>query len=552
MKLLIAITACHLPSDRAKVQAQRNTWRKDAEGVDIRVFLGRGDSAIAEDEVLLPCGDGYADLPEKVRLMCAYALEHGYDYIFKCDSDVYVQVDRLLNAVPVGHDYVGRLRGPSGNWKAPYASGFAYWLSRKAMQHRVHDPQPTDVVEDRATATILNAAGIKCHPDYRYVVSRSKRNALSDDEGPRRGNQIIAACEYEPDEMYEIHEEWLSTNSKGTIPMIPTGTPYDGICVLVKTLMRDAMLFRCVDSILKFMPGAKLVIVDDGFETRQKIHRYSQLRKMGHYCVWMDFDSGFGAKNNAAIKYYDRPYTLIFSDDFICDEDTANGVLKMLKVLESDSVLGVASGRVDGNPYEGDIVEEVREDGMIHMKLVKPRNAWHDLKGAPFTCCDMTVNYNLVRREVFEHVHWHEEFKIGGDHLLFYQQVKAAGFLTSYVHGVNVRQQGRKPGDVLPQYDEARGRARLALPDLFRRMNWYKFTGLDGRVDTLESVQKWCDDYKDPRSFSDGQQVNRAAVRKHKRAARREKRIAVRAQLMKKRPEIFTKTKKTPPKQGLP
>ncbi len=548
MKLLLAVTACHLPGDRAKVQAQRDTWVKDVEGMDVRFFLGKGGSEIVQDEVMLDCGDGYADLPEKVRLMCKWALDHGYDYIFKCDSDTYVQPQRLLKALPVGHDYCGRLRGPSGTWKSPYASGFGYWLSAKAMKHRVYDAQPDDVVEDRATATILNAAGIKCLHDPRYVVSRSKRNALSDDEGPRRGNVIVAACEYDPDEMHEIHQEWLSTNSKGTRPMMPTGTPFDGICVLVKTLMRDSMMVRCVESILKYMPGAKLVIVDDGFETREKIRYYAALRQMGHYCVWMDFDSGFGAKSNEAIRYYDRPYTLIFSDDFICDEATAEGVLKMLKVLEADERIGVASGRVDGNPYEGDIVEAPREDGLKHLMLVKPGGPWCEVDEVRYLLCDMTVNYNIVRREVFDHVRWHEEFKIGGDHLLFYQQVKAAGFLTAYVHGVNVRQQGRKSGDVLPAYDEARGRARLALPDLFRRMGWYKFTGLDGRVDTLEAVQAWCDNYREPMSLSSGQRIDRAAVRRHKKEAASRARHEKMEALRKKRPEIFTQTKKAPPR----
>lgn len=526
MNLCILTVSCGSPTYRAKVQAQRDTWRKDAEGIDIRVFLGRGSAKLNDDEIILDCDDGYKGLPEKVRLAFAWALENGYEMALRIDDDVYVQPQRLLAGVPVGHDYSGRLRGPSGNWKSPYASGFAYWLSEYAMKVRVNG-NTTDTVEDRATANILAAAHIACHHDDRFVVHKSKRNAVSGDEGPRRGNTIICSCEYEPDEMHEIHEEWLSSMSKGTVPKMPEGTPFDAICVIVKTLMRDGMLYRCIDSILLHMPGAKIVIVDDGFETKQKIRRYSELRRAGHVCQWMDFDIGFGAKNNEALKHCDRPYALIYSDDFICDSDSAQGVLKMLRVLEHDSVIGVASGRVDDNPYEGDIVEEVREDGMIHMKLVKPRNSWHDLKGAPFTLCDMTVNYNLVRREVFEHVRWHEEFKIGGDHLLFYQQVKAAGFLTAYVHGVNVHQQGARAGDVMIQYHDARGRARLALPDLFRRMNWYKFTGLDGRVDTIESVQQWCDRHDKPPVSDDPQRSDPRQVRRERRIAATEARKAM-------------------------
>jgi hypothetical protein len=522
MKLLIAIISCGNAAYRAKVQAQRDTWRKDAEGIDIRVFLGRGAEKLHDDEIILDCDDGYQGLPEKVGLAFAWALDSGYDYCLKADDDSYIQVERLLAAVPVGHDYSGRLRGPSGKWKSPYASGFAYWLSRKAMEVRVKGAT-TDAAEDRATGNILSAAHVACHHDDRFVVHKSKRNAVSGDEGPRRGNNIICSCEYEPDEMHEIHEEWLSSMSKGTVPKMPEGTPFDNICVFISTFLRDGMLFRCIDSILEHMPGARMVIADDGAETKQKIKRYSELRRMGHTAFWLSFDSGFGAKRNAAIEHYDRPFTLIGSDDFLWDAESAQGILKMLMVLEDGGgAIGVASGRVDGNPYEGDIVEEVREDGMIHMRLVKPRNGWHDLKGAPYTCCDMTVNYNLVRREVFDHVHWHEEFKIGGDHLLFYQQVKAAGYLTAYVHGVNVKSQGARAGDVDIQYSEARGRARLALPSLFKRMNWYKFTGLDGRVDTLESVQAWCDNYHRPPVSSDPQRAERARAKKEQKLAIRD------------------------------
>jgi len=527
MKLCILTISCGNPTYRAKVQAQRDTWRKDTDGIDVFVFLGRGAEKLNDDEIILDAPDDYKGLPEKVRLAFGWALDQGYDYCLRIDDDTYVQVDRLLKAVPVGHNYSGRLRGPSGNWKSPYASGFAYWLSRKGMEVRVNGTT-NDTVEDRATANILASAGIKCHHDDRFVVHLSKRNAVSGDEGPRRGNTIIASCEYEPDEMREIHEEWLSSMSKGTVPKMPEGTPFDSICVIVKTLMRDPMMFRCVESILLHMPGAKIVIVDDGFETKQKIKRYSELRRAGHVCQWMDFDIGFGAKNNEALKHCDRPYALIYSDDFICDASSAQGVLKMLKVLERFPDVGVASGRVDNNPYEGDIEEEVREDGKIHLMLIgRLKRPWREVDGIRFSPCDMTVNYNLIRREVFPYIKWHEEFKIGGDHLLFYQQVKAAGFLTAYVHGVNVHQQGAKPGDVMLQYHDARGRARLALPDLFRRMNWYKFTGLDGRSDTLESVQAWCDNYHRPPVSPDPQRADRRQARLEKRQAATEVRKAM-------------------------
>lgn len=495
MRALLAIISCHAEAYREKVQAQRETWIPEVTGMDVRVFLGKGEP-LHPDEICLDCDDSYMGLPEKVRLMFKWALDNGYDGVWRIDDDVYVQPGRMLRALPWGLDYVGRMRGPSGQWKAPYCSGFCYWLSRKAMEVRVNGVQPNDYVEDRTTGTMMMEAGIRCDPDYRYVVATSNKNGTSGDEGPRRGNNIIASCEYSAISMRQVHAEWGDLESMGTRKMIPAGTPFDEVCVLIKTFLRDGMLKRCVDSIEKYMSGARVVIVDDGKESREKIKWYSELREKGHSCVWLEFDAGFGAKSNAAIRYYDRPFTLIGSDDFQWNEESAEGVLKMLKVLRHNPSIGVAAGRVDGQKYEANIVSKKRADGLLHVTLVPPPYEKAEaVDGVKYLLCDHTVNYNLVRREVFSHVKWNEKWKIGGDHLLFYDQVRAAGYKVAWVEGVNIHQMKRMPGDALPQYDEARSRARLALPDLFRSCGWYAFTSLDGRTDTLESVERWAKQY---------------------------------------------------------
>src|ERR1035438_3326518 len=92
-RTLIAVTTCHAFRDRA--DAVRATWGAEVEGADIRYFLGRG-AAARDDEVLLDCDDGYHHLSQKTQLIRRWALEQGYDYLWKIDDDTYVRPERLL------------------------------------------------------------------------------------------------------------------------------------------------------------------------------------------------------------------------------------------------------------------------------------------------------------------------------------------------------------------------------------------------------------------------------------------------------------------------
>lgn len=473
MRVLIAVVTCHKFRDRA--DAQRATWAPEVTGADVRFFLGRGGPAQRADEVILDVDDNYHHLPAKVQAVYAWALAQDYDYVFKCDDDIFIAPRRLLASGFEYHDYVGRLRGPSGNFPYPYASGFSYWLSRKAME-TVLTATPDDIAEDRFVGNTLGRAGIQCHADYRYAIVTAHRNAPSAPQGPLEGNAIITSGEHGPAEMREAHRLLnVKTQLASEPPKLPAG-PLDRVDLQVKTFLRDGYLKHAVSGALSAMPEVRLIVVDDGRDSADKIRLYSYLRLRGHSCVWLPFDSGFGAKSNESLKHIRRPYVLIGSDDFdFGRSDVRAGVERMVRVLDNCPDIGVASGRVDGKPYEG----LLSFDG----RTCRETRGYRTIHAA-YNECDLTVNYSLIRREVFNSVHWDSDVKIGGgEHAAFFIDVMRAGWRVCWVRDANVQQLPYTPQWQDPSYAGYRARARQPGRPCLKRRGVNRYICFDGRAE---------------------------------------------------------------------
>ena len=84
-------------------------------------------------------------------------------------------------------------------------------LGESAKHGVLAEAEINDTAEDRWTGNVLSGAGINLNVDNRYVVvnALNPRNDLSGSEGPRMGNDVIAACEFEPEMMQAVHREWL-------------------------------------------------------------------------------------------------------------------------------------------------------------------------------------------------------------------------------------------------------------------------------------------------------------------------------------------------------
>ena len=232
------------------------------------------------------------------------------------------------------------------------------------------------------------------------------------------------------------------------------------------------------------MPQVQIVIADDGRLTEEKQKLYSELRQDGHLIGEFAFDSGFGMKSNWIAQNFRREYLLIASDDFdFHPASVVRGIEELVDVLDHSDV-DIASGRVNGHPYEFDL-EDLGDKIIEHPAQVTAKARWEGVECSVwFTACDLTVNYSLIKRRVFEKVSWDDDVKIGGgEHGAFFVDAKRASFHTAYVTGVNINTQ-RKPDPL--EYRPYRSRAANPERPCFKKRGIKTYILGDGRVDYQE------------------------------------------------------------------
>lgn len=127
--IFIGICSCH--ANVSKREAVRDTWLSGrVSGIDARFFMGSGATAENDDTVVLDVPDDYEHLPAKVMAFFRHALEcHEFDWLFKCDDDTYVDLQRLQGLRREGIDLVGNVSLLTKN----FASGGAGYLMRRDL-----------------------------------------------------------------------------------------------------------------------------------------------------------------------------------------------------------------------------------------------------------------------------------------------------------------------------------------------------------------------------------------------------------------------------------
>lgn len=243
------------------------------------------------------------------------------------------------------------------------------------------------------------------------------------------------------------------------------------VTIGIKTFLREPQLFAALRDIRDTMPEVCIIVADDG-DPGKKLDIYFHLLKSSDELIVVGFDAGFGKKSNLIADALKTKYLLIASDDFDFSRPSVrDGIEQLAEVLDYTDV-DIASGRVDNRPYEFRLVDE----GNIITEVPV------DVSGSEwFVECDLTVNYSLIKKHVFEKARWDDDVKIGGgEHGAFFLDCKRAGFKTAYVPGVNINSQKVRDSN---RYRQFRARANSSERPCFVKRNVVRYVLGNGTVD---------------------------------------------------------------------
>lgn len=196
---------------------------------------------------------------------------------------------------------------------------------------------------------------------------------------------------------------------------------YDNVAVMIHTFLRDDLMERCVKSVEKYLPGARIYLSDGGRLDERKEKYYDELEDRGHWVRhYEQFNYWWRKAFNEKVAIATEKYILKVDDDFVFDE---NSNLERLRYfLETDKSLGIIGGRVwherhnDISHYVFDVTGTA-EDGKYILDHSK-----HTPGG--YIYCEFIPDFWLARREIFKDIQMENELQPAqGGHEVFFRKI---------------------------------------------------------------------------------------------------------------------------------
>ena len=179
VNLLIAVKSCWPDMLNGFHDIIRSTWGRDVK-CDLRFFVGTPPQSriIQNDEIVLDVPDGYHDLPYKTREILRRSRNLWYDFTLICDTDSYINYNKLMSSGFENYDYFGVNSKPLGqtfdytavdrdgrghhikNCYPWMSGGYGYIVSRKAAEFIVK-AEPNIWAEDMFVGNTLGPLGAK-------------------------------------------------------------------------------------------------------------------------------------------------------------------------------------------------------------------------------------------------------------------------------------------------------------------------------------------------------------------------------------------------------
>lgn len=200
---LIAIKSCH--AHRYIHRSIMDTWASELpDSLEIKFFIGMPkysmENPLSKNEVWVDAPDDYEHLTAKLHKILKYAYRKGYDHVLVCDTDTYVDVKKLVMAIP-SEDFVG-YTGMNGIHGAPH--GCAFWVSYRAISLILNEATEENIKrydkDEWWAYYLLQRVGIHPVHDDRYSLLTK----------PGRKHDAITYHSHDLRDPAKLREMWLA------------------------------------------------------------------------------------------------------------------------------------------------------------------------------------------------------------------------------------------------------------------------------------------------------------------------------------------------------
>ncbi len=168
------------------------------------------------------------------------------------------------------------------------------------------------------------------------------------------------------------------------------------LTAVIKTFERPATLVRLVESIKRFYPNMKIIVVDDSREP-------SQLD--GVATIVMPYNSGVSAGRNRGLLEVKTKYLLLLDDDFIFYRQT--DFRRAIELMDKNEEIDIMGGEVVNLPqFKAD---DFRNAGLHPSDAVSTMPPGSEIDGLP--AYDKVANFFIARPKRLQLVGWDERLK---------------------------------------------------------------------------------------------------------------------------------------------
>jgi hypothetical protein len=172
------------------------------------------------------------------------------------------------------------------------------------------------------------------------------------------------------------------------------------IAIFINTFLRDAMMYRCIESIEKYMPEARIYLTDNGNESSDKYIFYLKMRERGHFTEHKTFNYPFRkAFLEKLPKLQDEEFIMKMDDDMVLQAHPT----RWLEFLQADPKIGLIAGSVwhtqknEASRFIYNIWQ--RPDGIYRWTYPA---GFDDKFG--YIYADIVPEFWIARREIFDEI----------------------------------------------------------------------------------------------------------------------------------------------------